>query len=233
MSTSRLDPSDRAPYLLVGPGVEIPDSAYLGAQVVLHEGTRLGRGCHIEHGAVVGRTSKVNAGSSSPPAMAASTVIGAGTIIGCYSVVCAGAITGENAFIGDHTLVREGARIGAGASIGHAGTVGRDAVIGNATRLQGYCALATGIIIEEDCLIGPHVVVLAGTLMRPNDDRSPGPAIIRRGSRIGSAAQIMSGVTIGAGAIVGAAAVVTRDVPAGSLVRGSPARVVDPNPRAS
>jgi UDP-2-acetamido-3-amino-2,3-dideoxy-glucuronate N-acetyltransferase len=233
MSTHRLESSDRAPYLLIGPGVEIPDGVYLGAHVVLHEGTRLGRDCHIEHGAVIGRASKVNAGSSSPPAKVALTIIGPGTIIGCYSVVCAGAVTGENAFIGDHSLVRERARIGAGASIGHAGTVGRDAVIGNATRLQGYCALATGIVIEENCLIGPHVVVLAGTLMRPNDDRSPGPAIIRRGSRIGSAAQIMSGVEIGAGAIVGAAAVVTRDVPAGSLVRGSPARVVGPNPRTS
>ena len=41
-----LRPSDRAPGLLLGDGVELPDDAQLGAYVVVHDGTVLGRGLH-------------------------------------------------------------------------------------------------------------------------------------------------------------------------------------------
>jgi len=51
--------------------------------------------------------------------------------------------------------------------------------------------------------------------------------VVERRASLGSGAVILGGVRIGAGAIVGAGAVVTRDVPAGATVAGSPARPLE------
>jgi UDP-2-acetamido-3-amino-2,3-dideoxy-glucuronate N-acetyltransferase len=56
------------------------------------------------------------------------------------------------------------------------------------------------------------------------------PTVVERGASIGANATIVCGVVIGEGALVGAGAVVTRDVPAHSLVVGNPARVVGVRP---
>jgi len=50
--------------------------------------------------------------------------------------------------------------------------------------------------------------------------------VINNGAHIGMGAIIMPGVTVGEGAVVGAGSVVTKDVPAYSIVVGSPARVI-------
>ncbi|WP_376715052.1 DapH/DapD/GlmU-related protein [Janibacter limosus] len=57
-------------------------------------------------------------------------------------------------------------------------------------------------------------------------DMHPAPIVIGRKVWIGANATILKGVTIGDGAIVAAGAVVTKDVPADSIVVGAPARVV-------
>ena len=58
------------------------------------------------------------------------------------------------------------------------------------------------------------------------------PTTVERRAAIGSGAVVLGGLRIGAGALVGAGAVVTRDVAAGSIVSGNPARVHEP-PRPS
>ena len=50
--------------------------------------------------------------------------------------------------------------------------------------------------------------------------------MIKRGASIGSGATILCNVTIGENAIIGAGSVVTKDVPANSIVAGNPAKVL-------
>jgi acetyltransferase-like isoleucine patch superfamily enzyme len=57
-------------------------------------------------------------------------------------------------------------------------------------------------------------------------DVQPGPAKIGRDVWIGANAVILGGVTIGDGAVIAAGAVVNRDVEAGAVVAGVPAREV-------
>jgi acetyltransferase-like isoleucine patch superfamily enzyme len=221
---SDLRPHDRAPNLWVGVDVEIADDVHLGANVVVHAGVRIGGGSHIEDGAILGKLTRPGPDSISPLPAVAPTVLGEGTVVGSHAVVCTNVTTGRDVFIGDHALVREGAVLGARVSIGHATTIGRDCRLEDGVRTQSYCVLGVGVLIEEEAFLGPSVVVLSGLMLREGETYQARPAVLRRGCHLGSGVQLLPGVEVGAQAVVGAGSVVTRDVPAGARVKGSPAR---------
>jgi len=103
--------------------------------------------------------------------------------------------------IGDNTFINSGTSIGSLASI----TIGNHVAIGN------------------------YVLIMDSDFHNPIDHTLPGakaPIIIEDGVWIGARATILKGVTIGKHAVVAAGAVVTKDVPAGALVGGVPAKVI-------
>lgn len=87
-----------------------------------------------------------------------------------------------------------------------------------------------GIRIGDGVMIAPRVSLITGGHPLPRAERraylSFAPIVVEDDVWIGAAAVLTQGVTIGAGAVVAAGAVVTRDVPAGTLVAGVPARVI-------
>jgi len=84
-----------------------------------------------------------------------------------------------------------------------------------------------GITIEENVLIAPKVSLLSeGHPVSPNERQSlaPGHIHIRKNAWIGAGATILPGVTVGENAVVAAGAVVSKDVPANTVVGGIPAK---------
>lgn len=84
-----------------------------------------------------------------------------------------------------------------------------------------------GVEIGDGVMIGPHVSLL--TANHDFDDHMVllcGKIRIQNNAWIGANASILAGVTVGENAVVAAGAVVTRDVPANTVVGGNPARVL-------
>ena len=103
--------------------------------------------------------------------------------------------------------------------------IGKDVFINACCHFQDH----GGVTLGEGCQIG-HNVVFA-TLnhgIEPADRRNtyPRPIVLGRRVWVGSNSTILQGVTIGDDAIVAAGAVVTRDVPARTIVGGVPAKVI-------
>lgn len=222
-----LQPSELAPGLLLGPGVEVPADAELGANVVIHAGTTLGAGVRIQDQAVVGKPLALSRTSTAAAAQPDPAVVGSGATVAAGAIVVAGARIGAGAFIGDQAHIRERAVIGADTAIGRGTAVDNDVTIGERVKVQTGCYLTAFTTVEDDVFLGPGVFTFNDNAMgrHATDDPIRGP-VFRRACRVGGGALVLPGVEVGEEAFVATGSVVTRDVPARALVMGSPARHV-------
>jgi len=141
--------------------------------------------------------------------------IGAGTRIWQFCVVLPGARIGRDCNLNAHVLVEN------------------DVVVGDRVTIKPGVQLWNGMTVEDNVFIGPNVTFTNDKY--PRSRRPPSEfarTVIRCGASIGANATVLCGLDIGAGAMVGAGSVVTRNVPAGELWVGNPARYRGPAPRA-
>ena len=110
-------------------------------------------------------------------------------------------------------------------------------MISNGAHLGKYLQILTGSIVGPDVIIGDHVIINSASVIchgcRIEEMSHIGPAAslagdVRGGANvfIGTNATILPRLKMGAGSIIGAGSVVIRDVPAGAVVAGNPAKIL-------
>lgn len=109
---------------------------------------------------------------------------------------------------------------------------GRKIIIHNHVFINAYCFIDAGlrIEIEDGVMIGPGCYMTDGDhgndpgRLRQLQPMHLAPVVIRQGAWLGAHVCVLKGVTIGENAVLAAGAVVVKDVPAGAIVGGIPAK---------
>ena len=181
-------------------GVEVgADSTLLPGVQLLGE-TRVGAGCRI-----------------GPNALLRDMRVGESCEVGQSTLE--GSTLADRVTVGPFCHVRSGSTIETGAHLGHSVEV-KASRIGARARLGHFCYIG-------DADLGADVNVGAGAVTCNYDGEHKHETRIGDGAFIGSGSMLVAPVQIGERARTAAGAVVTRDVPAGALVMGAPARVRD------
>lgn len=139
------------------------------------------------------------------------------------SIIYEGSTIGGGLDCGHNVVIREENKIGDNLAIWSNSVIDYGCVIGNSVKIHCNVYVAQFTVIEDEVFIAPGVTI-ANDLHPLCGECLKGP-LIKKGARLGVNVTVLPRVTIGEGALVGAGSVVTRDVPAGSVVTGNPARV--------
>lgn len=107
--------------------------------------------------------------------------------------------------------------------------------IGKNCKISSHAFICEGVTIEDNVFVGHNVTFINDAFPRATagngklqteEDWICVPTFVKQGASIGSSATLLCGITIGEEAVVGAGSVVTKDVPANTIVVGNPARVL-------
>ena len=128
-----------------------------------------------------------------------------------------------------------GCEIGDETKIGAFVEIQKNATVGKRCKISSHTFVCEGVTIEDNVFVGHSVAFINDSYPRATtgegelqteSDWKVERTLVKKGVSIGSGSTILANITIGENALVGAGSVVTKDVPANSIVAGNPARVL-------
>ncbi|MBI2855731.1 MAG: bifunctional UDP-N-acetylglucosamine diphosphorylase/glucosamine-1-phosphate N-acetyltransferase GlmU [Chloroflexi bacterium] len=182
-------------------GVELEPDTTIYPNTFLHGKTRIQRECQIGPGSII-VDSSIASGCRVLHSVIEGSILEEGVSIGPFSHIRPESHIERDVHIGNFAEIKK-SRLGARTQMGHFSYVG-------------------------DAQVGANVNIGAGAITCNFDGVNKNQTVIEDGAFIGSDSMLVAPVRVGAGASTGAGSVVTKDVPAGALVVGVPARIVSP-----
>ena len=127
-----------------------------------------------------------------------------------------------------------GCEVGDDTKIGAFVEIQKNASVGKRCKISSHTFICEGVTIEDNVFIGHGVMFINDSYPRATTDGKLQTeadwrverTVIKQGASIGSGVTILANLTVGENAIVGAGSIVTKDVPAKSIVAGNPAKVL-------
>lgn len=132
---------------------------------------------------------------------------------------------GENTNIWQFCVVLPKAKVGKNCNICSHCFIENDVVIGDNVTIKCGVQIWDGMRIEDNVFIGSNATFCNDRHPKSrNKDWVLEPIIVKKGAMIGANATILPGVTIGENAAIAAGAIITKDVPANTVMIGKPAK---------
>lgn len=209
----RVEINDR--WMRAGVTMQDPSTAYIDHGVDLAEDVTLEPNVILRGRTSIGRGSRIGAGSQ-----VYDSVIGEGCVV--WASIVESSTVEDAATVGPMSHLRPGAHVGRRSEIGNFAEI-KNSRLGEHVRQHHNSYLG-------DADVGAETNVGAGTITANYDGRRKHRTTIGEGVFLGVDTMLRAPVTLGDGAKTGAGAVVTKDVPAGKLAVGVPARIREIRP---
>jgi bifunctional UDP-N-acetylglucosamine pyrophosphorylase / glucosamine-1-phosphate N-acetyltransferase len=200
-------------HMRAGVTMRDPSTAYIDATVTLAEDVTLEPNVTLRGTTTVGEGTTIGAGSQ-----VVDSTIGAGCLV--WASIVEESTIEDGARVGPFSHLRPGSHVGPGAEVGNFAEL-KNTRLGRDVKQHHVSYLG-------DAELGDGTNVGAGTITANYDGRNKHRTTIGKRVFLGVDTMLRAPLTIGDDAKTGAGAVVTRDVPAGKLAVGMPARIREP-----